>query len=76
MIRDKKIIIQRLATKHNLSLDKVKKIIEHQFGFVTDIMKIGGFKTIRLPYFGKFSVNPNRIKYINELKSKSEKNIT
>ena len=34
-------------------------------------MKEGKFETIRLPYFGKFSVNPNRVEYIN--KKKNEK---
>tara|TARA_R100000808_G_scaffold23431_1_gene52007 strand:+ start:329 stop:559 length:231 start_codon:yes stop_codon:yes gene_type:complete len=73
MIKDKKTIIQKLATKHNLSLDNVEKIIDHQFKFVSNIMKSGNFETIRLPYFGKFSVNPNRVKYINKLKKDSEK---
>ena len=73
MIKDKKVIIHKLATKYNLSLTRIEKIVEHQFKFVTDIMKIGDFKTIRLPYFGKFSVNPKRVEYINELKNKNEK---
>ena len=29
-------------------------------------MKEGKFESIRLPYFGKFSVKPNRLKYINK----------
>ena len=75
MIKDKKVIIQKLATKYNLSLRRVEKIVEHQFKFVTSIMKIGDFQTVRLPYFGKFSVNKNRVKYINKLKNKNEKDI-
>ena len=30
-------------------------------------MKKGDFETIRLPYFGKFSVNPNRVKHLNKI---------
>ena len=33
-------------------------------------MKKGNFDSIRLPYFGKFSVNPNRVKYLTSLKDK------
>ena len=33
-------------------------------------MRKGNFDSIRLPYFGKFSVNPNRVKYLTSLKDK------
>ena len=32
-------------------------------------MKKGKFETIRLPYFGKFCVNKNRVKHITRLKN-------
>ena len=73
MVRDKKIIIQILATKYNLPLKKVEEIVNHQFKFVSKIMKKGDFDSIRLPYFGLFSVNPNRVKYLTELKKNAEK---
>ena len=72
MARDKDRIIHLLATKYNLPLKKVKQIVEYQFKFVTKIIKEGKFDTIRLPYFGKWSVNKNRVKYINELKNKKD----
>ena len=34
-------------------------------------MALGNFDTIRIPYFGKFSVNKNRVKYITELANKN-----
>ena len=70
MLRDRKIIIQILATKYNLPLKKVEDIVNSQFKFVEKIMKEGEFDSVRLPYFGKFSVNPNRVKHINRLKNK------
>ena len=70
MSKDKKIIIQILATKYNLSLSKVEDIINHQFKFIEKIMKKGDFESVRLPYFGKFSVNPKRVKHITDLKLK------
>ena len=72
MLKDKKVIIQILATKYNLSLKKVEDIVNSQFKFVDKIMKKGNFDGIRLPYFGKFSVNPNRVKHINKLKSEKK----
>ena len=71
MKRNKEAIIQYLATKYNLPLSKIKEIIEYQFKFVSTTMKKGKFEAIRLPYFGKFSVNPNRVEHIN--KKKNEK---
>jgi len=71
MIRNKKLIIYYLANKYDLPLSKIEKIVDHQFKYIGEIMKEGKFETIRLPYFGKFSVNPKRVEYIN--KKKSEK---
>ena len=48
-------------------------MIEYQFKFVEKIMKKGGFESIRLPYFGKFTVNPKRIEHITKLKNESNK---
>ena len=70
-MKNKKIIIQTLATKYNLPLKTVEKMINHQFKFVHKIMKKGDFDTIRLPYFGKFSVNKKRVEYINKLKNET-----
>ena len=51
MPKDKKTIIQILATKHNLPLQKIEQIVNHQFKFVEKIMKEGKFEMVRLPYF-------------------------
>ena len=70
---DKQFIIYKLANKYNLPLQTVSKVIDYQFKFITDIMKQGNFDAVRLPYFGKFSVKPGRLKY---LKKKNDKKIT
>ena len=62
----KKLIIYKLANKYNLPLQKVEEIVNYQFKYVATIMKEGNFESIRLPYFGKFHVNKNRLKYIQE----------
>ncbi len=68
MVKNKKLIIYFLANKYNLPLSKIEQIVNYQFKYVEKIMKEGKFETIRLPYFGKFSVNPKRVEYINKKK--------
>jgi len=59
-------IIYSLSHKYNLPAKVIKEIISSQFKFTAMIMSSGGFDTIRLPYLGKFTVNPNRVKHINK----------
>jgi len=66
---DKDLAIYKLANKYNLPLSKVKEIVDYQFKYVAKVMKEGNFEAVRLPYFGRFSVNPNRVKHINKLKN-------
>lgn len=63
---DEKIIIQKLASKHNLPIQKVEEIVYHQFKFTSQIIREGNFESVRLPYLGKFHVNPGRLKHLNE----------
>ena len=63
---NKKLIIYHLANKYNLPLSKIEEIVNYQFKYVEKIMKEGKFESIPLPYFGKFSVNPKRLKHINK----------
>jgi nucleoid DNA-binding protein len=72
MKKNKKEIIYSLANKYNLPLKKVEQIVNYQFKYTSNVIKAGKFEVIRLPYFGKFSANPNRIKYINKLKDESK----
>jgi len=60
-----KIIIQKLATKYNLPLNKVEEAVLYQFKYTADIIKAGKFEAIRLPYLGKFHVLPGRLKHLN-----------
>jgi len=74
MINDK-VIIQKLATKYNLSLTKIEEAIYHQFKVVANVMKNGEFEAVRLPYFGKFHAKRTRIAYLNELKRKKNERL-
>jgi nucleoid DNA-binding protein len=73
MVKNKREIIHYLANKYSLPLSKIEEMVDHQFKVVNKVMGEGRFKTIRIPYFGKFSVNPNRVKHINRLKDEHNK---
>ena len=72
MKKNKKEIIYYLANKYNLPLKTIEKMINFQFKYVSKVMSIGNFESIRIPYFGLFSVNPNRVKYLTQLKNKKD----
>jgi nucleoid DNA-binding protein len=72
----KELIIYKLANKYNLPIKKIQEITNYQFKYVSNILKEGNFDSIRLPYFGKFSANKYRIKYIQELKKKKNEKDT
>ena len=76
IVKNKQEIIYSLAIKYNLTVKQVERIVTYQFKYVSDIMSLGKFETIRLPYFGKFSVNKNRVKYINKLSNAKNKKST
>tara|TARA_Y100000593_G_scaffold38296_1_gene74335 strand:- start:145 stop:375 length:231 start_codon:yes stop_codon:yes gene_type:complete len=72
MAKDRKEIIEFLSDKYDLHIDEIEDIVDHQFKFVNKIIRDGEFSTIRLPYFGKFTVNKNRVKHINRLKNEKD----
>tara|TARA_R110001592_G_scaffold83701_3_gene247928 strand:- start:4104 stop:4334 length:231 start_codon:yes stop_codon:yes gene_type:complete len=70
MKKNKSEIIYYLANKYNMPLKNIEEIINYQFKYISNVMETGKFESIRLPYFGKFSVNPNRVKHLTSLKNK------
>ena len=72
MIRNKEEIIYYLANRYELPIKTVERIVTYQFKFVSEVMTKGLFETVRLPYFGKFSVNEGRVKHITALKNKRQ----
>mgnify|MGYP003122343424 FL=1 len=55
-----------MSTTHNLPIQKIEEIVYSQFKYVSEVIRKGDFDSIRLPYLGKFTANPKRIKYLNE----------
>lgn len=56
-------LITFLSEKYNLPESVITKITRTPFKFVVDTMEVGEFQSVHLPYFGKFAVKPNRLKY-------------
>jgi nucleoid DNA-binding protein len=73
-MEEKKKLIQLLATKYDLPLNEVHKIVNSQFKLVAKTMSEGNLESIRLPFFGLFKVNKNRVKYVTDAKRKSSSN--
>lgn len=46
-------------------LGPIQEVIESQFAFVKYTLEKGWFDSVRLPYFGKFFVNPYRLRKLN-----------
>ena len=59
-------MIQQLASEHNLPLQKVEEAVYFQFKYVADVIRTGGFESVRLPFLGKFPVNERRLRYLKE----------
>ena len=70
---DHKIILQRLATKYDLPIQKIEEAVYYQFKYVSQVMKRGKFESVRLPYLGKFHVLPGRLKHLNNARTDNSK---
>jgi len=70
---DQKVILQKLATKYNLPIQKVEEVVNYQFKYVSSIIKSGNFESVRLPYLGKFHVLPGRLKYLRDARANCRK---
>lgn len=57
--RDK--IYQEIARDLGISKEKVKEVVKHQFRFVKKVMARGNYNSVRLPKFGIFNVDEDRL---------------
>lgn len=46
-------------------LGPIQDVIESQFAFIKYTIERGRFDSIRMPYFGRFKVNPYRLRRLN-----------
>jgi len=58
-------IYREIAKESGGTMQEIEKCVEAQFQFIERIMKRGEFDTVRMPYLGKFTVKPGRLKMQN-----------
>ena len=46
-------------------LADIQQVVESQFAFVKYTIEKGLFDSVRMPYFGRFRVNPYRLRKLN-----------
>lgn len=63
--KTKEAIIKELAERHGYSAQEVRDVVDSQFGFLRKVVEHGAFDSVRLPYFGRFYVNPYRLHKLN-----------
>jgi hypothetical protein len=68
-----RIILQKLATKYNLPIQKIEEAVYYQFKYTSTLIKSGTFESIRLPYLGKFHVLPGRLKHLRNARADCSK---
>jgi nucleoid DNA-binding protein len=68
-----RIILQKLATKYNLPIQKIEEAVYYQFKYTSNLIKSGSFESVRLPYLGKFHVLPGRLKYLRNARADCSK---
>lgn len=66
-------ILQKLATKYNLPIQKIEEAVFYQFKYVSGTIKQGEFESVRLPYLGKFHVLPGRLKHLRDARADCSK---
>lgn len=58
-------IYREIAKETGSTMQEVENCVETQFKFIEKIIRRGEFDTVRMPYLGKFTVKPSRVKYLN-----------
>jgi len=55
-------------------LKEIEDIVDSQFAFTAKVIATGMFDSVRLPYFGRFSVNPYRLRKLNISRGNKNRN--
>lgn len=58
-------LYKQLAEEYGTTVEEVRSIVESQFGFLRKTMEAGAFDSVRIPFFGRFYVNPYRLHKLN-----------
>jgi nucleoid DNA-binding protein len=58
-------VIKEIQAELGGSMQEIESVVESQFDFIKQTMERGLFDSVRLPYFGRFKVNPYRLRRLN-----------
>jgi nucleoid DNA-binding protein len=59
-------ICKEISKELSVSYEQVYSIVNGSTDYVKHVMENSGFESVMMPYFGKFLVKPNRLKYYND----------
>lgn len=65
-------IIKTIKDELGGTTAEIESVVESQFQFIAYTMSKGLFDSVRMPYFGRFKVNPYRLRKLNLYKAKSK----
>ena len=60
-------ILKEIAERHGLELEEVARAVKHQFQSVHRTIKEGEFCSVKLPFFGKFHVDPQHLAHLQAI---------
>ena len=65
-------LIAKIAEEYGYDKAEVRHIVDSQYSFLRKTIEHGAFDSVRLPYFGRFHVNPYRLHKLNLTKVKKK----
>ena len=63
---NKRAIYLQIAKDLGLTVKEVEEAVENQFRFVAATMASNTYAQVRLPFFGRFWVKPQRLKHLQK----------
>ena len=58
-------IIKEVQKELEGNYSEIESVVESQFEFIRYTIEKGLFNSVRMPYFGRFKVNPYRLQKLN-----------
>ena len=77
MTRVENKILKEIAEKYSITKEEAEEMVRSQFDFVAEVIKSSvkdnetTFKTVKLPSFGKFTLNQYAMRHIIKNKNKN-----
>jgi nucleoid DNA-binding protein len=62
-LKDK--LYKKLAEEYGTTVEEIRSIVDSQFEFLRKTIEHGAFNSVRIPFFGRFYVNPYRLHKLN-----------